>query len=92
MYVDWLLFCICGVLLIVFSGCFDFFFFFFFKQKTAYEIVSRDWSSDVCSSDLSICAILKAQQLLYIHQRKHVLKVQNPLKLGDDILDRKSVV
>ena len=26
---------------------------FFFKQKTAYEIVSRDWSSDVCSSDLS---------------------------------------
>src|SRR5215475_5705240 len=25
--------------------------FFFFKQKTAYEI-SRDWSSDVCSSDL----------------------------------------
>ena len=28
-------------------------FFFFFKQKTAYEIVSRDWSSDVCSSDLT---------------------------------------
>ena len=26
---------------------------FFFKQKTAYDIVSRDWSSDVCSSDLS---------------------------------------
>src|SRR5216110_682328 len=25
---------------------------FFFKQKTAYEISSRDWSSDVCSSDL----------------------------------------
>ena len=25
---------------------------FFFKQKTAYEILSRDWSSDVCSSDL----------------------------------------
>ena len=29
-----------------------YFLFFFFKQKTAYEIVSRDWSSDVCSSDL----------------------------------------
>ena len=29
------------------------FIFFFFKQKTAYEIVSRDWSSDVCSSDLA---------------------------------------
>src|SRR6187402_209779 len=27
--------------------------FFFFKQKTAYELVSCDWSSDVCSSDLT---------------------------------------
>src|SRR5213593_896231 len=26
---------------------------FFFKQKTAYEMVSCDWSSDVCSSDLA---------------------------------------
>src|SRR3546814_11877569 len=30
-----------------------FFFFFFFKQKTAYEMRISDWSSDVCSSDLS---------------------------------------
>ena len=29
------------------GGCF-----FFFKQKTAYEILTCDWSSDVCSSDL----------------------------------------
>ena len=28
--------------------------FFFFKQKTAYEIVDCDWSSDVCSSDLKL--------------------------------------
>src|SRR6187200_2215423 len=28
-----------------------FYFFFFFKQETAYELVSGDWSSDVCSSD-----------------------------------------
>src|SRR3546814_5648906 len=26
--------------------------FFVFKQKTAYEMLIRDWSSDVCSSDL----------------------------------------
>ena len=32
---------------------FVYFFFFFFKQKTAYEIGTGDWSSDVCSSDLS---------------------------------------
>src|SRR3546814_1237839 len=29
------------------------FWFFFFKQKTAYEMRISDWSSDVCSSDLS---------------------------------------
>src|SRR3546814_786704 len=29
-----------------------FLFFFFFKQKWAYELRIRDWSSDVCSSDL----------------------------------------
>ena len=28
--------------------------FFFFKQKTAYEMCGRDWSSDVCSSDLPL--------------------------------------
>src|SRR3546814_20163875 len=27
---------------------------FFFKQKTAYEVRISDWSSDVCSSDLSL--------------------------------------
>ena len=31
-----------------------FVFFFFFKQKTAYEMCGRDWSSDVCSSDLTL--------------------------------------
>src|SRR3546814_3488882 len=28
--------------------------FFFCKQKTAYEMRISDWSSDVCSSDLSV--------------------------------------
>src|SRR3546814_8092021 len=36
--------------------------FLFFKQKTAYEMRSSDWSSDVCSSDL--VAILFAAVLL----------------------------
>src|SRR5881296_1664687 len=30
--------------------------FFFFKQKTAYEVLLCDWSSDVCSSDLAVFA------------------------------------
>src|SRR5690606_40323590 len=48
------------------------FIFFFFKQKTAYEI-SRDWSSDVCSSDLGwhvvkvlSIAVLSSFVLLFI--------------------------
>ena len=31
---------------------------FFFKQKTAYEMCGRDWSSDVCSSDLMVTPAL----------------------------------
>src|SRR3546814_3383958 len=27
-------------------------FFFFYKQKTAYDMRTSDWSSDVCSADL----------------------------------------
>src|SRR3546814_3334874 len=34
------------------------FLFFFFKQKTAYEMRISDWSSDVCSSDLSLIEAL----------------------------------
>src|SRR3546814_9951172 len=31
--------------------------FFLFKQKTAYEMRISDWSSDVCSSDLTSNAV-----------------------------------
>src|SRR3546814_8877609 len=47
--------------------------FFFFKQKTAYEMRISDWSSDVCSSDLSRqrawwMLALSAEQ---VHQQGH---------------------
>ena len=45
---------LCSIIVVVF---------FFFKQKTAYEIVSRDWSSDVCSSDLSSYVVQMLQNL-----------------------------
>src|SRR3546814_5951425 len=32
---------------------------FFFKQKTAYEMRISDWSSDVCSSDLSLLSLIR---------------------------------
>src|SRR3546814_8531254 len=37
----------CAELLSIVSLC------FFFNQKTAYEMLISDWSSDVCSSDLA---------------------------------------
>src|SRR3546814_10243874 len=37
------------------------FFFFFFMQKTAYEMGISDWSSDVCSSDLTPRSIRSAR-------------------------------
>ena len=46
MVVGRVLFGICGAGLVQLSVL------FFFKQKTAYEILTCDWSSDVCSSDL----------------------------------------
>src|SRR3546814_1842954 len=41
--------CLCCVILVFGLLCLIF---FFFKQKRAYELRIRDWSSDVCSSDL----------------------------------------
>src|SRR3546814_20539898 len=35
-------------------------YFFFFKQKTAYEMRISDWSSDVCSSDLTVAQTVAA--------------------------------
>src|SRR3546814_6393984 len=50
--------------------------FFFFKQKTAYGVRISDWSSDVCSSDLTGCTA-GAEPLAILlrlrHQRPEVL-------------------
>src|SRR3546814_5227732 len=40
--------CLCDICTVYFI-----LFVFFFKQKTAYEMRISDWSSDVCSSDLT---------------------------------------
>ena len=49
----------CFVCFVCLFFCF-FFVFFFFKQKTAYEVGGRDWSSDVCSSDLVTADVISA--------------------------------
>src|SRR3546814_2512198 len=44
--------------------------FFFFKQKTAYEMRIRDWSSDVCSSDLRTPATIRTTRRLRAKTRR----------------------
>src|SRR3546814_6922968 len=41
-------------------------FLFCFKQKTAYEMRISDWSSDVCSSDLSFPPTIAAEKMQLI--------------------------
>ena len=65
---------------------------FFFKQKTAYEIVDCDWSSDVCSSDLRDVVTRRHQRVLgeSFSQQVH----ESVTAFGCENLhgDRKSVV
>ena len=70
----------------------DILFFFFFKQKTAYEIVSRDWSSDVCSSDLCPFLVGSAPAFYIDPQRHEFFAAQITLQQRPGFLDRKSVV
>src|SRR5438105_8147006 len=46
---------------------FSFFFFFFFSSRRRHTRSTRDWSSDVCSSDLKK---LKGPQFLHVITRK----------------------
>src|SRR3546814_633661 len=46
--------------------------FFFFKQKTAYEMRISDWSSDVCSSDLTDACL--RQRVVYFDFDKTEIK------------------
>ena len=52
--------------------------FFFFKQKTAYEIKECDWSSDVCSSDLSTLNLPSVLLIIYFLSNSN-LKVTGKL-------------
>ena len=54
--------------------------FFFFKQKTAYEMCGRDWSSDVCSSDLKIKAPIysgEVRRVQNVHDKSPVFSLSD---------------
>src|SRR6187455_1134922 len=46
---------------------------FFFTQKTAYEMVMSDWSSDVCSSDLVSRVEMRNQSAERAHHHRLAL-------------------
>src|SRR5213075_3564284 len=52
--------------------------FFFFKQKTAYDITRRDWSSDVCSSDLDPHSAGRVRVSLDLHDGRLVAHLGAP--------------
>mgnify|MGYP007087664070 CR=1 FL=1 len=62
------------------------FFVFFFKQKTAYEILTCDWSSDVCSSDLNPTAdpVSLTGYTLTLSQIDTIVNIRNiPFEVGN---------
>ena len=63
----------------------------FFKQKTAYEIQSCDWSSDVCSSDLRFHIKQGAGDIHQGFAFRRAFTGNNVL-YRVELLDRKSVV
>src|SRR3546814_3387522 len=58
--------------------------FCFFRQKAAYEVRIRDWSSDVCSSDLQLLALFGGIVLLTLMQPRLTLTALGvvPLVVG----------
>ena len=65
--------------------------FFFFKQKTAYEIGTGDWSSDVCSSDLPIGLVMDRYAFKPMGRRRGWILLAHVFMLAA-LIDRKSVV
>src|SRR6266436_9428591 len=51
-----------------------YFFFFFFSSRRRHTRCSRDWSSDVCSSDLLKLLILTVQIVIYFLHQSHSLR------------------
>src|SRR5206468_7076408 len=57
------LYCVLRILFLVF---FLVFFFFFFSSRRRHTRSDRDWSSDVCSSDLGLALVSAAIALLCV--------------------------
>ena len=79
------------LIILLFLCCFVFFFFFFFSSRRRHTRSDRDWSSDVCSSDLESCSSILWKTWDYKEQAAEVLKL-TATDLQELNVDRKSVV
>src|SRR3546814_10658565 len=61
---------------------------FFVKQKTAYEMLISDWSSDVCSSDLPSAREIPAHPLFEERLPRSVGKPVGPFNLSGAGVDQ----
>src|SRR3546814_11511533 len=59
---------------------------FFFKQKTAYEMLISDWSSDVCSSDLGRLALTTIDSSFIKDHRSVLVRLQHAERIHRTIL------
>src|SRR3546814_9929629 len=58
---------------------------FFFKQKTAYEMRISDWSSDVCSSDLTLGILVEELPGRHVRSLPKCLRVDElKRKISED--------
>src|SRR5213075_3397628 len=58
--------------------------FFFVKQKTAYEITRRDWSSDVCSSDLVMSGATHHAEVIQLEFDPQVITRSEERRVGKE--------
>ena len=64
-------------------------YFFFFKQKTAYEIGTGDWSSDVCSSDLAYLILYNKRrpfEVAELRRTTYIAEAYKSIKDNHEIL------
>src|SRR5207249_12307999 len=63
------------------------FFFFFFSSRRRHTRSKRDWSSDVCSSDLPVRDVLEALALERAEERDRHLRAGGRFALGQERLE-----
>src|SRR3546814_1461701 len=62
----------------------------FFKQKTSYEMRISDWSSDVCSSDLTAVHGVRAGRFTALYLLMNSFKMRTGIVLRDKTQTRRT--